>query len=144
MVTSFIKHTYLDGVDFEDNNLAVLEYEKALGRIYVSSVEVNGWGRRQLMVSGSKGTVNIMPLENDCRVTYANTEFSTKPYEDMKKEIEIADTLKKCRYDSMIRDFYDYIIGEKENPFTYEHEYTVQKVLDEIVGGVRINGKNID
>ena len=143
-VTSFMKHTCLDGVDFEDNNLAVLEYEKALGRIYVSSVEVNGWGRRQLMVSGSKGTVNIMPLENDCHMTYANLDFSTAPYEDMKKEIEIRDVPKNARYDDMMRDFYCYIKGTKENPFTYEHEYTVQKVLDEIVGGVRINGKNID
>ena len=51
-VTSFLKRTGLDGVYFEDNNLAVLEYDKALARIFVSSVEVNGFGRRQLMVSG--------------------------------------------------------------------------------------------
>lgn len=53
-IVPFLKHTKLDGVDFADNNLAVLEYEKALARIFVSSVEVNGWGRRQLMVSGSR------------------------------------------------------------------------------------------
>ena len=34
--------------------------------------------------------------------------------------------------------------GKKENPFTYEHEYAVQEVIDEIVGGVRFYGKNID
>jgi predicted dehydrogenase len=143
-ITSFMKHTGLDGVDFEDNNLAVLEYDKALARIYVSSVEVNGFGRRQLVVSGSKGTVNIVPLENDCHMTYANLDFSTSPYEDMKKEIDIRDVPKNARYDDMVRDFYCYIKGTKENPFSYEHEYRVQKVLDEIVGGVRINGKNID
>ncbi|MBQ7089545.1 MAG: Gfo/Idh/MocA family oxidoreductase [Clostridia bacterium] len=32
----------------------------------------------------------------------------------------------------------------KENPFTYEHEFAVQEVLDKIVGGVGFNGKNID
>ena len=37
----------------------------------------------------------------------------------------------------MVQDFYAYIQGTKENPFTYEHDYLVQKVLDEIVGGVR-------
>ena len=52
-IVSFLKHTKLDGVDFPDNNLAVLEYEKALARIFVSSVEVNGWGRRQFVVTGS-------------------------------------------------------------------------------------------
>ena len=136
-ITSFLKHTGLDGVDFADNNLAVLEYEKALARIYVSSVEVNGWGRRQLMVSGSKGTINIVPLENTLTMTYADTKISTNPYEDMKETVAISDVPKNCRYDEMMQDFYDYIMGTKENPFTYEHDYLVQKVLYEITGGDR-------
>lgn len=83
-----MKHTMLDGVDLEDNNLAVLEYSKALARVYVSSVEVNGWGRRQLMVSGSKGTVNIMPLENTCTMTYADLDIcGDNSYEDVKKTL---------------------------------------------------------
>lgn len=143
-ITSFLKHTMLDSVDFEDNNLAVLEYEKALARIYVSSVEVNGWGRRQFMVSGSRGTINIMPIENDCTMTYADTKISTMPYEDMKKNIEIEDVPKDARYDDMIQDFYAYIMGTKENPFTYKHDYLVQKVLLEIIGDVGFNGKNIN
>ena len=143
-VTSFMKHTGLDSVDFEDNNLAVLEYEKALARVYVSSVEVNGWGRRQLMVSGSKGTVNIMPIENDCTMTYADTKISTMAYEDMKKIVDVKDVPKDCRYDDMMQDFYAYIMRTKQNPFTYEHDYLVQKVLSEIVGGVGFYGKNIN
>lgn len=143
-ITSFLKHTKLDGVDFEDNNLAVLEYEKAMARIYVSSVEVNGWGRRQFMVSGSRGTINIVPIENDCTMTYADLNISTNPYEDMKENVNICDIPKNCRYDEMIQDFYSYIMGTKENPFTYEHEYLVQKVLSEIIGGIYFNGKNIN
>ncbi len=143
-VTSFLKHTRLDGIDFEDNDLAVLEYEKVLARVFVSSVEVNGWGRRQFMVSGSKGTVNIMPIENDCTMTYADISISTNPYEDMKKTVDIEDVPKDCRYDGMMRDFYAYITGTKENPFTYEHDYKVQKVISDIVGGIHFNGKNID
>ncbi|HBL81730.1 MAG TPA: gfo/Idh/MocA family oxidoreductase [Clostridiales bacterium] len=132
-MTSFLKHTRLDNVDFEDNNLAVLEYEKALARVFVSSVEVNGWGRRQLMVSGSKGTVNIMPIENNCTMTYADLNISTMPYEDMKQTVDIKDIPKDCRYDDMMQDFYAYIQGTKKNPFSYEHEYLVQKVLYKII-----------
>ena len=143
-VTSFLKHTKLDGIDLEDNNLAVLEYEKALARVFVSSVEVNGWGRRGLMVSGSKGTVNIMPIENECTMTYADTTISTLAYEDMKENVDVKDVPKDCRYDDMMQDFYDYIMGTKENPFTYEHDYLVQKVISDVVGGVGFNGKNID
>ncbi|MBQ7386549.1 MAG: Gfo/Idh/MocA family oxidoreductase [Clostridia bacterium] len=143
-ITSFMKHTGLDGVDFEDNNLAVLEYDKALCRIFVSSVEVNGWGRRQFMVSGSKGTVNIVPIESKCTMTYSDTDIATDCYADMKLDVEVEDVASKGRYDGMMRDFYDYVMGNKENPFSYEHDYLVQKVLSEIVGGIRFNGNNID
>ena len=143
-ITSFLKHTGLDGVDVEDNNLAVLEYDKALARIFVSSVEVNGFGRRQLIVSGSKGTVNICPLERPITMTYSDTSIANKTYEDRKIVIPFEDHTADGRYDEMMQDLYTYIMGTKQNPFTYEHDYLVQKVLSEIVGGVHFNGKNID
>ncbi len=144
-VTSFMKNTKLDGVDFEDNTLAVLEYEKALARIFVSSVEVNGFGRRQFVVSGSKGTVNICPLERPITMTYSDIGITKNlAYENMKIDIPFEDNTTLGRYDDMMADFYAYIKGTKENPFSYDHDYSVQKVLSEIVGGVRFNSKNID
>ena len=143
-ITSYLKHTGLDGVDFEDNNLAVLEYDKALARIFVSSVEVNGFGRRQLVVTGSKGTINICPLELPIKMTYSDTEMVDSPWENVCLKVPIENVPSDCRYDNMMQDFYEYIMGTKQNPFTYEHDYLVQKVLSEIVGGVRLNGKNID
>ena len=143
-ITSYLKHTGLDGVDFEDNNLAVLEYDKALARIFISSVEVNGFGRRQLMVSGSKGTVNICPLERPMTMTYSDTTIADATYEDRKQIFTFEDNTASGRYNEMMKDFYSYIMGTKQNPFSYEHDYLVQKVLSEIVGGVRFNGKNID
>ncbi len=144
-VTSFLKHTKLDGIDFEDNNLAVLEYEKALARVFVSSVEVNGFGRRQFVVSGSKATVNIMPIERKCIMKYSDLSIAAeKHYEDMKIETEFEQDSTNSRYDSMMEDFYNYITGIKQNPYSYEHDYKVQKVLSDIVGGIGFNGKNID
>jgi len=143
-ITSFLRRTGFDGVDVEDNNLAVLEYPNALVRIFVSSVEVNGWGRRQFVVSGTKGTVNIMPMERDCKMTYSDLTVATKTYCDMHKDVELPPVSADVRYDEMMRDFYDYIMGTRKNPFSYEHDYLVQKVLNEIVGGVRFHGKNID
>ncbi len=144
-VTSFLKHTCLDGIDFEDNNLAVLEYEKALARVFVSSVEVNGFGRRQFVVSGSKATVNIMPIERKCIMKYSDLSIAgEKHYEDMNIETEFEQDSTNGRYDSMMRDFYCYITGTKENPYSYEHDYKVQKVISDIIGGIGFNGKHID
>ncbi len=143
-VTSFLKKTQRDGVDVEDNNLAVFEYGNALARIFVSSVEVNGFGRRQLVVSGSKGTVNICPLERPITLTFSNTEIAEKTYEDCKITIPFDDNTAYGRYDEMMKDFYAYILGEKQNPYTYEHDYLVQRVIDKMVGGVHFNGNKID
>lgn len=138
-VTSFLKHTGLDGVDFPDNNLSVLEYEKALARINVTSVEVNGWGRRQFVVSGSRGTIEIEPIENDTKIWYSDLELTEgKHYEDKKKNIDIADIPKDERYDEMVKDFYAYITGIRENPFSYAHELAVHQVLAEVCQGYQI------
>lgn len=142
-ITTFLRHSGFDGVDVEDNNLAVLEYENAIARIFVSSVEVNGWGRRQFVVSGKNATVNIMPMERECHMTYADRTIATVGGRDMKIVEDVKDLTPAHRYDEMMTDFYSYVMGEKQNPFTYEHDYLVQKVLSEIVGGVRFNGKDI-
>ena len=142
-ITTFLKHTGADGIDLEDNNLAVLEYDKALARIFVSSVEVNGFGRRQLVVAGSKGTVDICPLEKGIHMTYSDSSFAPYGCVDKKIIVPCEDNTENGRYDDMMQDFYAYIKGTKENPFTYEHDYLVQKVLAEIVGGIRFNSTNI-
>ena len=134
-VTSFMKHTGLDGVDFPDNTLAVLEYGNALARVFVSSVEVNGWGRRQFMAAGTKGTVNIVPLENKITMTYSDLSIARNEYEDMKLTPDIADVPKDCRYDDMMADFYDYVMGTKENPFTYKHDLAVARTIERVIKG---------
>ena len=143
-ISSFVSRTGLDGVDLEDNSLAVLEYEKAMAHVFVSSVEVNGFGRRQFMVGGSRGTANICPLERPITMTWSDLSIADKTYEDRKITYSFEDHTANGRYDEMMQDFYAYILGEKKNPFTYEHDYLVQKVLDKIVGGVGFRGKNID
>ena len=107
-VPSFLKHSGLDGLDFPDNNLAVLEYDKAIARIFVSSVEVNGYGRRQLVVSGSKGTIDICPLECPIHMAYCDLTMA-ETYADRKVTIPIESLSASQRYDTMVRDFYAYI-----------------------------------
>ena len=131
-ITKFFKHTMLDGIDFPDNNLVVMEYEKALARVFVSSVEVNGWGRRQFFVSGSKGSIDIRPIENKIQVTYSDVEIADTPYADRKVLLDVEDTPPDCRYDDMVREFYEYIMGERVNPFTFEHELRLKKIVDKI------------
>ena len=134
-VTKFFKHTGLDGVDFPDNNLVVMEYEKAIARVFVSSVEVNGWGRRQFFVSGSKGSIDVRPLENKIRVEYSDLGIADTPYADRKRVMDVEDIPPECRYDEMVQEFYDSIVHGKGSPFTFEHELKLKKIMDEICFG---------
>lgn len=143
-VLSNIGMSGLNGVDAPDLSSVMLIYEHALARIFVSSVECNGWGRRCFSVAGSEGTVEIRPLEVPVRMSYAKLSDCTGGLNDFAKSVETEDLPNAERYDDMMKDFYSYILGEKQNPFTYEHEYAVQEVLDEIIGGVKCNGTNIN
>lgn len=134
-VTSFLKQTGYENIDSDDNCFAVLEYDKALAKITTLSVEVNGWAMRRFAVMGNKGTVEIKPIELDVdmRVSLIN-EVKDHYCCDSSKKVEISDVPTLCRYDEMMKDFYLSIVGEKENPYKYEREYIVQKVLTQIVG----------
>ncbi len=140
-VTSFLRHTGKDGIDVADNNLSVLEYDNALVRIYVSSVEVNGHERRQFVVSGRNATVNICPMEPPV-FHYSDLSIAKNPFENQGVILPIENNGK--RYDLMFKDFSDYILKNKENPFTYAHDYAVQEVLDQMVGGVKTLSRNYD
>lgn len=133
-VYSFMKQTGFENVYSDDNNFAVLEYKKALAKITALSVEVNGWGMRRFAVFGSKGTVEIKPIELNVAMTKSTAAIASNAYADMKENIDIQDVPTLCRYDAMISDFYQSIVGEKENPYSYEYEYSVQKTLLRIVG----------
>lgn len=132
-ISAFLKKTNQDGIEVEDNNFVILEYDKTIARIYVSSVEVNGFGRRQFVISGSEGTIDIKPIESPCVFNYSDKKNIDNIYTDNKVTEILKDDLAYGRYDNMMKDFYEYVVGNKENPYTYEHEYKVQKVLMQIV-----------
>ena len=131
-VHSFLKSSGKDGIMLADNNQAILEYEKAIARINVSSVEVNGWGRRQLVVNGSDASVEIKPVENPAVMTYTDKSVAVSEYENHALQVKLNEVKMEDRYDEMIKDFYAYIKGFKINPYNYDHEYCTQKVLAQV------------
>ena len=134
-VYSFIKQTGFEGVYSDDNNFAVLEYDKAIARITNLSVEVNGWGMRRFAVMGSKGTVEIKPIELNVKMTKSTKEMvGGAHYSDVKEMVDVKDVPTLSRYDEMMKDFYESVIGKKANPYSSEHELAVQRTLCRVVG----------
>ena len=77
--------------------------------------------------------MEIRPLEVPVRMTLAKKGDGGEYFCDYAKPLEVTEISDSCRYDTMVRDLHAFVTGKRENPYTYEHEYTVQKVLDKIV-----------
>lgn len=133
-VYPFIKQTGFDDVYSDDNNFAVLEYERAIAKITTLSVEVNGWGMRRFAVMGSKGTVEIKPIELNVKMTKTTADIATNAYTDIHENVDVQDVPTLSRYDEMLKDLYLSVVGEKKNPYSYRHELAVQKTLYRITG----------
>lgn len=107
-----------------DNMLAVFTYPKALATVKSSAMEVEGFARRHLVVSGTEGTFHIQPLDNPAAkvALSAAREGYKKGYQDV--------TFPKYeRYVDDAADMAKVIRGEKEFAFKPEHDLAVQESL---------------
>ncbi len=126
------KASGLDGVTAEDFGMVALEYPHGISFAKASAVEVGGFPRRQLVVSGTKKTVEVQPLE-----FWAETGFQDGMYSQI---TEYADT-QWCyagqtrrsayydRYQSMMKSFADMASGRCPNPYSPEFELELYKTL---------------
>lgn len=131
-IISFNKSTGFDGVDVIDTGFAVFEYKNALATAEAASNDINGYGRRSLLVCGSKGTIEIRPLEGDYngqpQLMLSLKEMTQgREYTDCKSYIPMPPM--RGRYDAMMLEFADLVENKFENPFTYKYELLVQKAV---------------
>ena len=111
-----------------DNGLAVLQYPRATCTVRTTSLEANGYHRRQLVVCGTRGTVEIKPMENPTKMSVAWRASSGGPgAPDAREWIDVPDF--GGRYDAQLADFARIVRGETENPFGYDHELAVERTL---------------
>jgi predicted dehydrogenase len=129
-ITPFLKSTPGLPDTIKNNCLTVMEYPHATVTLRVCSLEVDGLNRRRVKVCGTKGSVELCPLERfdgqplQMRLTLleGNEEYTAGTH--------IVDFgIKRDRYEDQLLELAKIINGEMENPYTYKHDYLVQKVL---------------
>ena len=130
-VIPFNKKTLTDGLDFEDSGFAILEYENGIATIRINSSEINGWERRELTVCGDKGTISIRPIENPTRI-YECLATNAKSWSSCASEVTLPKQI--GRYRDQFIHFAQMINKESENPYTYDHDYLVHKILLQACG----------
>jgi len=123
-VVPFARHSarYDDGL--LDNQLAVFEYPRATVTVRSALMEVDGFRRRQFVVSGDGGTADLRPLEPP----KLKAAFS-RPRGPYKKGYQDIPLEKLPRYDADFADLAQVIRGEKEFEFTPQHDLAVQESI---------------
>ena len=119
--------TGFDGIGTEDYGMVVYKYKNGISFAKTTDNEMGGYMRRQLVISGEKGTVEIKPLEaaaeggqyTVCHESYS--ESWSKPWEMSQSEVH-------DRYDGMMRNFAELVRG-KENPYSYDYELNLYKLI---------------
>lgn len=124
-IDTYNKCSGTDNVIAEDFGMAVFEYDNGASFVKVSDCEIGGFYRRQLVVSGTKATVEMKPLER-----YDQSGLHTDKTEYLADgSYEMSVTEPFDRYDGMMRAFAEYVRGEKQNPFTLDYELSVYKTV---------------
>lgn len=129
-VTPFLKSApgYDSGI--KNNCVAILEYLHATVTLRACSKEADGLARRSLKICGTKGTIELSPLERFdgqpllLRLTLA----------EARPEYPAGTHMVDCgiavdRYEDQLLELARIIHGEMKNPYTYEHDELVQEVL---------------
>ncbi|MES1213258.1 MAG: Gfo/Idh/MocA family oxidoreductase [Singulisphaera sp.] len=123
-VTSYIQHVAPIDDSLADNTLAVLEYPRAIVTVKSSALEVEGGGRRHLVVCGSEGTCHVQPLdEPNVQLTLA------RPRDKYQKGFQEIRFGEYPRYVGDLQDFARLVRGEKEPDFSYDHDRAVLETI---------------
>ena len=129
-ITPFLKSAPGYPGSVRNNCLAVLEYPHATAAVRACSREVRGGSHRRLTVCGTKGSIELSPIERfdgrplEMRLTLLE---GNEEYEAGEHTLNMG--IKQDRYEDQLMELAKIIRGEMENPCAYEHDLLVQEAV---------------
>ncbi len=118
-----------EGDDFADNQLAVLEYEKATATLRCNHNDPFGFPRRRFNLAGTRGGMEIRQLESgrfDLNLDQNRGEY--------KKGTQTVQLKGGRSYQAEFKDLAKVIRGEKKLEWSYRHDLEVHRTLLELCG----------
>lgn len=119
--------TGFDGTTAEDFGMVAFRYKRGISFAKTSGTERGGFLRRQLVICGEKGTIEIKPLEvltQGGQYTVVSETYSS----DWHKAWDTRKTDVYDRYDDMMHNFAELVRG-KENPYSYDYELGLYRLI---------------
>lgn len=124
------RSTNHEGVTAEDFGMVILEYKNGVSFAKINATERGGFARRQLVITGTKKTVELKPLE---RCSPKSAGLYTGKTEYMSDDWGNNGTDEKSepfdRYANMMSSFAKYVKGEIQNPYSLEYELELYKTI---------------
>ncbi len=108
-----------------DNCLAIFKYPLATAAIRSSVIEVDGSGRRQMVVCGTKGTIAIEPLEPPQLTLTLDSDQGS--YRKGTQAVTLPQSV--GRYDAELATLGKAIRGQSEFDYSIEHDLLVQSCV---------------
>ena len=122
--------TGIDGVTACDYGFAVFRYKNGISFAKTCAEEMGGFARRQLVVTGTKRTVELKPLEMyppGSTALYTGVTDYTVP--TWSKLGESRNGAPQDRYDAMMTAFAEMVRGVRKNPWGYEYELQLYRIV---------------
>jgi len=118
----------LDGVTAQDFGMAVLKYPRGWSFVKTTAVELGGFMRRQLVVVGTKGTVELKPLEEGTEGVLTTDEvcYTSEDWHLSGKQAKYGPF---DRYDTMMAAFAGMVLDGTENPYTPDYEWDLYRTV---------------
>ena len=130
-VHPFNRSTGKDGVTACDYGLALFEYPEGMSIAKTCNIEHGGFERRRLVVCGTKGAVELCPLEwltkQKANQFTEKIDYTSGTNWHARGEKTVGDV--HDRYDGMMQGFAAICRGEKVNEYTPDYELTLFKYL---------------
>lgn len=124
-ITGFTRRTRPAQDSLADNQLAVFEYAESTATIRSALIEVAGQQRRQFVVCGDRGTVEIRPLEPPKLLLALDRELAD--YKKGYQEVKLPPM--PGRYDDQLIELARIIHGQKESEYPPEHDLAVHEAV---------------
>ncbi len=128
-IIPYNKCTGQDVMSTTDFGFAVFEYENGTSLVKTNAYEWGGFERRQLVVTGTKGTVQLQPLEHAVGDTEVYTDRVKYLTGDWCEGGEASRSPVFDRYDGMMAAFAAMVRGEQQNPYTLDYEWQLYQTL---------------
>lgn len=127
-----------------DTGFVLYKYGGGYSFAKTCASELNGDARRQLIISGTLGTVEIMPIENPLEapgIVCPGDVLMKITYDGYYNGMRNFSVRSECinfplygRYDEMMIDFARKVCGEEEKVYTQDYELALHKLLMKSLG----------